>query len=882
MADKAANYFRHILRSTGLYILYHLFKFIYHLFDVKLDLPAEPPKPVFLKTPRPWTYKFPRWLLHIIPARSLVHLIPIMASAAVITLNQSHLFLGETFPGIIHDTDIFIALLQIVAKIHELFILSSLANMVFDRIYDDLNSDDGIPLGFLCSGFTFSSINYFWSPDFWGAAIKAKKRQCGTMILLVVTGILALTVGPSVAVLIIPRNQNWDAGGSDFFLRSSVDQLFPKVLNAESLDAPLECLGREAVQYGYCPAGGFNALKNYISQVSMINNGENLQEPLPTKLFGVFSEQYIDVASITRGMPVSKLMGSVRGVACQTAAVGSFLPAVMFQKKLLNDWETIVGNISFGAKTMSTAVYRYYSGAPITTTAINIPAVRTSCSMAQDLLANDSTVSFPVIPELSCPANGQKSRMVTQLQDSMPSTSLRTRWIRLPQNFGDGSNGPNSSASAGLLFEAPWASDNSSRVVIGCTVDARWVKGTVENGRGNPGSFAEASDWGQAADLTTPFRPLANSSWEMITLQEDWLELLTPNLSAQAQTTFDALLATSAMVDGFRDISQAHEWNSPTPGRANRTIYLEWLTTLLVADGLSRYGSHRALNISGPPTTWDLLDYVKTEGDFSGEILRGERALIPPPGTYTTYKTKIIIQGLSYLARANTDYMSMAVLFVYILLAFRHILYLLWFRQSSTAWDSITELVALTLNSRPPLADLANTSAGIYCLNTFGKHFVIRSTAVDPDGPSQEQEAEKLTEEEAPIRHVELVLRDATEITSPGADDNPASRAAEPTSRWQHVLLLIFTWPFTPDRTAYPEQQHELHLHPDLSSSGEPLLPTSSYGKRPSLTREYSSASSSSASPSSSPPSSRKRHVNAGEEDGRVLFEKIMPNQEYA
>lgn len=511
--------FRHVLRSIGLSILPRFVEFIIGRFGAEWmlvrPLAAEHPKPVVRKSR----------LRGSAQARCLVHVLPIMASTAIITLNLCHLFLGATFPGKIKDTDVSTAILQVTAKIQELLILSSLATIVFHCLCDDLISDDGLPLGLLCSGFTFSQLSYFWSPDFWGA-VRAPvpwKRRRRTLALLVVTGLLAVTAGPSVAVLIIPRDQSWEAGGSDFFLRGGEDQLFPTILNSSTLNAPFECLGENAVKYGYCPAGGFNALKNYVSQVSMINNGENLQDPLPKRLFGVFSEQYIDIASVTRGMPLSKLVGSVRGVACQTAVVASFLPAVMFGKKLLSDWETIVGDIPFGPTTMSTAEYRYFSGAPLTTTSINIPAVRTVCSPAQDLPADESRVLFPIIPSSTCLTNNNQIwHTIPQLQGSVPSSNLRTTWISLPQNFGAGA------ASAGLLFEAPWSTDNSTRVVIGYTVDARWVNGTVENGRGTAGSLVDARQWRQAADLTTPFRPPANGFWDNIVLEESWLRLLTP------------------------------------------------------------------------------------------------------------------------------------------------------------------------------------------------------------------------------------------------------------------------------------------------------------------------------------------------------------------
>lgn len=221
------------------------------------------------------------------------------------------------------------------------------------------------------------------------------------------------------------------------------------------------------------------------------------------------------------------------------------------------------------------------------------------------------------------------------------------------------------------------------------------------------------------------------------------------------------------------------------------------------------------------------------------------------------------------------------VLLVYISLAILHTLYLLRYGESSTAWDSITELLTLTLNSRPPLGDLENTSAGIYCLKTFGKLFVIRSTAVEPDGSSTEDEGEKLTNEK-PARHVELILRDVARPTDSKADHNPASQGKERISRRRHSLLPTFARPFAPYRAPYPDHQHELHWGPGLSPSQDSVVTSSS--KQPLLTQEQSSSSSTSPSSSSSGRRHyrrRNRMLGCTEHDGE-LFEKIVPNQPYA
>jgi hypothetical protein len=47
-------------------------------------------------------------------------------------------------------------------------------------------------------------------------------------------GIIAATAGPASAILMIPREQNWDAGGSNFFLRGSASDIWPNNLTFAS------------------------------------------------------------------------------------------------------------------------------------------------------------------------------------------------------------------------------------------------------------------------------------------------------------------------------------------------------------------------------------------------------------------------------------------------------------------------------------------------------------------------------------------------------------------------------------------------------------------------------------------------------------------------
>ncbi|KAK3988868.1 hypothetical protein QBC44DRAFT_370696 [Cladorrhinum sp. PSN332] len=105
----------------------------------------------------------------------------------------------------------------VAAKVQELLILASLMG----------------------AGFSFGSPGTFLSRDFWIANFDSNQagsrrwphRWC-FLLLLLVSGLLALLAGPASAVLMIPRELVWDAGGVNVWLNGTTDQIWPSVLEA--------------------------------------------------------------------------------------------------------------------------------------------------------------------------------------------------------------------------------------------------------------------------------------------------------------------------------------------------------------------------------------------------------------------------------------------------------------------------------------------------------------------------------------------------------------------------------------------------------------------------------------------------------------------------
>ncbi|KAH6986988.1 hypothetical protein EDB80DRAFT_898282 [Ilyonectria destructans] len=611
-------------------------------------------------------------------ARLAVHLVPILASIFIITLNLCHLYLGRSFPGLVIDNSITVALLQIVAKLQELLICASRAAIIFSVIRSLLVSSTGVPLGMLPSSFLFVQISFFWSMEFWGA-VRSKmplRTKVLRVLLLLVAGLIAATAGPSVAVLLVPRVQDWDAGGSEFYLRETTDDISPtnlshqpryrKIVTFNSrLQRSLIRLSDSlnATDNAVCLSGGFTSIKSHAAYIPRLENDVNLRSP-PRTIHGAFGSHLVNIESTLPVIPATQLLRCPRGVACQTAVTTSYLPTMIYQAALKSDRDDIVSAMardSGDAQSWSRAEYNYYFSSALETHS-QVPVVRTACSVAQNISTTENNIEFPIMPGYACWKETTAFRIPNI--NRTPSDSLRFTWTQLSPEFG--------STSAGMVFEG------TSRVVIGCSIDARWANGKVDALQGYSKDLAFPEKWKLRRGLRTPFRPPIDGAWRPITLDGSWLQLLMP--SQGSKNTFQSILDNSNLVDDELTSAndQTTKWNDVIEGLSNRTVYLERVTTLIVADGISRYGADRVLNMSGPVSNWSLLDYSK-KPSFKDELFSTKPALQKPNGTkFETFSTSISINGLSYKASSVTDYLAMAVLVAHIALALGHSIHLLY------------------------------------------------------------------------------------------------------------------------------------------------------------------------------------------------------------
>lgn len=272
-------------------------------------------------------------------------------------------------------------------------------------------------------------------------------------------------------------------------------------------------------------------------------------------------------------------------------------------------------------------------------------------------------------------------------------------WISLPENrFGP--------LSIGAVAALP--GDKSISLpdeVLACTIDARWANATaVASFLGGPLVVSGLpKEWFTKGRLKKRKLGLA---WTQVQITPNWAQHLDPVVGQSGQSIFATL---SSSLGNFNGISRAH---SPTNA-------VEAIISVMITEGMARI--HNTAFIQGPLVGTTRLQWRRQMLPAKGVFGPGGSAFNFTPGTNDQsgkFQMKTTVNGYGY-GLTTASILSTMVLLIYSLIALTYVVYTIFFSQiTSSAWDSITELVALAMNSTPSSA-LYNTGAGISCLNTL-------------------------------------------------------------------------------------------------------------------------------------------------------------------
>ena len=645
-------------------------------------------------------------------------------------------------------------LFQIAAKVLEIICVASLMTVVLHVLRHELMRD-GVPLGFVGSGLYFSQANCFWSPEMLAGALHSVKswKRLRLLLVIIMAGCSALLIAPAAAVLLQPRLQSVPAGGTAYFLPATPNQLWPSEVNGS--DELQECFGEYAPQNIVCASAGFESLRNYFRNFNSSFN-------VPLMMMDTYAMSPLVFQSLDGKIPGLLSSGTVFGMTRETSILQPNASTAILQESLTADWRDGT-KLWSGPRFAAGREYRY-ANQRLSSVLTTSPVVLTRCAPAQNVSAGQAIVSFPVKRWVARTVTASQQGSTQWQDDPEPfnitilertmSDNLQTEWIDLPTDqFGP--------VSGGILLHFP---GKTSQAVVGCSISASWFSGeATSDSLSNEAawSFTESSRAGATirSDLNASSAE-ADMYRRLITIRESWIRTLTPFAPCEAcsthfdrHTILERLLSDVGLTTVFDDMriqgqsrwngatktcvlqppdpadTDVDRWNHGDCNNGNKHMLLELILASVFANGLSRYGSRHAFDPSSmnpldDPFQWELKTPPKAS-DYYALLLSNNpthNAVLSPPANsdYVKLRMRVEVVGYAWYASGVSDYLATAVVLIYMLMALAHTTWVVTKGVTSSSWDTVTELLALALQSLESDA-LRGSGAGIERLGTYGR-----------------------------------------------------------------------------------------------------------------------------------------------------------------
>ncbi|KAK3693060.1 hypothetical protein B0T22DRAFT_504410 [Podospora appendiculata] len=701
-----------------------------------------------------------------------IHIPPMLASIVLTYLNVEGYFIGSDLSGPSTQTfqDISQLCLQVTAKLLELLIVVALGVVILDVVRDKmLHGSEGMPLGLMLSSFRFVDMTFLLSHEFRAGSTGFQRRRTrwGFALLVISCALIAILVGPSTALLLIPVYvKDWPGGGGSVLLNGD---LAPSTVDVSPSWDP-QCTPT-------------------VENMTLLNSGISSLASCPWAGFPYLSE--ILALSVYNGVPLLyKDAISPREITYWTSAewrtfiFGANIGAGAAAQFLSNLWCSAMlgGAPKAGPGTIYANLHQRLRNGTKGNLESQLPLVRAECfnatSYAKSLRKKGINMSgslpFPIITDLPTPRGAAYIIPFNTTGSPLPN-STTTQWLPIPnQRCSTTYGSPTSNyPSAFLVIRTSDIPGLDSTVT--CSVKAQWIPGRIVHnyvcwGPQSLKGIPSDDDNDKLLDWATARSPAGQTAadfqrvdaWgETVHLTPAWLNTLTPTLSPNVNntpspnggfTTLSSLLETFAQTDVHRDNARKVIFTFTTMAIAS-----------FVADGLSRiaYAENKVNDLNGdtvctrvdaPPNPgnnlgntaacrWEVSSSASTV-DLFNDLVTADAVLSPYPTPpissrkENTLKYYVTITGWGMKATSAAYYLALTVLWVYVAIALGHISWT-WYRgRMSGAWRSLTDFLVLSQTSPAPLAAadaFRNTSTGVEAHETLRIAVRIRHNAgVEP------------------------------------------------------------------------------------------------------------------------------------------------------
>ena len=656
--------------------------------------------------------------------RAFLHLLPVAVSSYTISLSFATKYwqdLGNPYQNTILNV------LQFVAKAHEILINASLGTIVLHRVHYDL-IHSGVALGLLSSGFQLSNLEYLFTREFWGAAATGQNvvghKWLPLWLLVTSLILLATAVGPSSAIVMIPKTSWWTMQEPlkplirATFLPMGAEHIWPTSLLSFP-DVTQRCLGDQPYDNSECPSAGFPDIMSWASGYMIEESPANftiLDQASQTLRYLTSS----DTGNKSLGWAASSIVG-----ARQAKDFGAF-------------WQYLqnsgVSAIQPGRPKMTHALRGLSS--------LKKPLAEVQC---QQFVWNDSKAAFPTDLLRTRPMNAHKPWLLKDIEPYDWGTNWDSLEDTVYFDFYSLESYTDEPVIGGLFVSA--GQDNTT-LLWPCTVAAYWHP--VEAWLDPKMDSAVIQDSPVPLELVQNDRVKKSSLFEPVRLGYDWTNAITLVGAGFNDTeghcsglTLPGATACQLGYYGFGDNSyRLSPFGAPTAGNPGRMPWL--LSTILsmhVAEAMSR------VNVAFPTIVCER-DYANhTTPDHLVELdnrNNGGWLAQPDPATYDGYMDRARTTNITHnteelwefqrygygwgLQNGVLVYLAIGVLFAHAAIALTHIFVLLiggW--GICLSWSSMGDLITLAMGSREPIdGSLHNTSAGVGVRRTWGQIVRVR------------------------------------------------------------------------------------------------------------------------------------------------------------
>lgn len=650
-------------------------------------------------------FDHPRWRASGICS---IHVPSLAISVTLLFLNFSTAYYEDVgLPG----QNLHFNALQFAAKCHEILIAASLSTVIANYMQYELSRSRGLSLESVLAGLQITNLSSLWSHGLWsGCFTHGFKAYRGQFILLVIVlAILATTVGPSSAILILPSIGWWnspysldpdalwpdtvtDSSKALFFFAAPESALWPTRVTVADFSPPPDCNFTSPFIPEHCPAGGLPLI---LSQPGLTRMFINLTMPVTVSAGAVGSvgESFLEETEMG-DWPPGSLPVALAASRSITASIGNMLNTVegtsnQFSNRYSEDSGHYKYEISFLNGTQLPAPKT------LSLCAANLIEVMNGSIWSQDV--SGVQLSFPIdlrhhwSQDLPLPNWTISADPLLQLwNESNPSAAI---WIEPPYL---GNNTP--SIAAAFVAVDDFAATTIEFVT--CSLYATWqptvaytdptFDSSIHTTFTDDHAYGKYSDWDMDFNNGTEDKNFDDGT--AIQLDVDWAGLALPmNHIVQQMPNYFALDFDSG----------------------SKKLSLATFLSLLITDAMARIAMDTSTFIAvGQGNGTMMFTFNDTNATYLGSY-----GFDPPIGAteedmknMTEIAVIVLRYGYSYSVRGITRQLAAGILLFHLVVVLIHTMLVVGFARKGPVVKSLFDIVIIAFNSRPTSPSPADSS----------------------------------------------------------------------------------------------------------------------------------------------------------------------------